>query len=73
MERPGELISPGLSIYIPQVAIYNIVLIPDAENPPLTPPKRGITNKREIIPLLGGVRGGSYFNTANKSQLESYS
>jgi hypothetical protein len=42
------------------------------ENPPLTPPKRGITNKREIIPLLGGVRGGAYFNTANKSQLELY-
>jgi hypothetical protein len=47
-------------------------LIPDAENPPLTPPKRGITNKREIIPLPGGVRGGAFFNSANKSQLEFY-
>jgi hypothetical protein len=42
------------------------------ENPPLTPPKRGITNKKKIILLLGGVRGGSYFNTANKSQLKLY-
>jgi hypothetical protein len=39
------------------------------ENPPLTPPKRGSTNKKEIIPLLGGVRGGSYFISANKTQL----
>jgi hypothetical protein len=37
------------------------------ENPHLTPPKRGVTNKMEIIPLLGGIRGGSYFNSANKS------
>jgi hypothetical protein len=57
-------------IYITPVAMYKIVLIPDAA--PLPPPKRGSTNKREIIPLLGGVRGGSYFYTANKSQLGLY-